>query len=146
MECVEFYDFIYNAAYPFEGGASSLSSVRNRRFYHREFSGNDDNGPMGTKISINGSRRSATTNAHRVMKVNKMRIMMKAPIPTGTGITRLVIPILSSGFSSAMTKQAAKTIFQTSGIAKPHTKWMTPRTIPKLKGYLRLNATVPLRL
>ncbi|WP_127483672.1 hypothetical protein [Paenibacillus ehimensis] len=54
MECVEFYDFIYNVAYPFEGGASSLSSVRNRRFYHREFSGNDDNGPMGTKISING--------------------------------------------------------------------------------------------
>lgn len=71
---------------------------------------------------------------------------MKAPIPTGTGITRLVIPILSSGYSSAMTRQAPKTIFQTSGIAKPHTKCMTAKTIPKLKGYFRLNATVPLRL
>lgn len=74
-----------------------------------------------------------------------MGIMMKTAIPTGTGMTRLVTPILSSGYSITITKQASKTIFQTSGIVKPHTKCMTLKKIPKLKGYLRLNATVPLR-
>ncbi|WP_157244185.1 hypothetical protein [Paenibacillus elgii] len=70
-----------------------------------------------------------------------MGIMMKTAIPAGTGMTRLVIPILSSGYSITMTKQATKTIFQTSGIVKPHTKCMTLKKIPKLKGYLRLKAT-----
>ncbi|WP_163852735.1 hypothetical protein [Paenibacillus elgii] len=74
-----------------------------------------------------------------------MGIMMKTAIPTGTGITRLVIPILSSGYSITMTKQASKTVFQTAEIVKPHTKYMTPKKIPKLNGYLRRKATVPLR-
>ncbi|NEN85602.1 hypothetical protein [Paenibacillus elgii] len=70
-----------------------------------------------------------------------MGIMVKTAIPTGTGITRLVIPILSSGYSITITKQASKTVFQTAEIVKPHTKDMTPKKIPRLKGYLRRKAT-----
>ncbi|WP_152570661.1 hypothetical protein [Paenibacillus tyrfis] len=91
--------------------------------------------------SFFGAELQARQNTHRVMRVNKMGIMVKTAIPTGTGITRLVIPILSSGYSITMTKQASKTVFQTAEIVKPHTKYMTPKKIPRLKGYLRRKVT-----
>lgn len=94
-----------------------------------------------TNFNPFGAELQAHRNIHRVMRINKMGIMVKSAIPTGTGMTRLVIPILSSGYSIRMTKQATKTIFQTSGTVKPHTKCMTIKKIPKLKGYLRLKAT-----